>query len=155
MKNREKFREEIIRSLSGANKDNFDCGICDFVQKHVFPYFGGIHNVEYKCNAELDCDICGIMFSFWLDEEYEEPPKPEVDWGNVPVDTLVRVRDYEHREWNLRYFKGIDKSNPEEKYEAWSNGTTSKTADDSSNHWKYCELVEEELMEEEDGNSSI
>lgn len=60
------------------------------------------------------------------------------------------MRDYEYCEWNLRYFKGIDKSNPEEKYEAWSNGATSKTANDSSNHWKYCELLDEEHEEAED-----
>lgn len=144
MKNREKFREEIIRSLSGANKDNFDCGICDFVQKHVFPYFGDIHNVEYKCNAELDCDICGIMFSFWLDEEYEEPPKPEVDWSKVPVDTLVRVRDLESEEWTLKYFKGIDEEAPESRFMAWDDGATSKTAYGNYTHWVRCELVEDE-----------
>ena len=150
MKNREKFREEIIRSLSGANKDNFDCGICDFVQKHVFPYFVDIHNVEYKCNAELDCDICGIMFSFWLDEEYEEPPKPEVDWDKVPVDTLVRVRDLESEEWILKYFKGIDEEAPECRFVAWDDGATSVTAYGNYTNWTYCELVEGE-----DGNSSI
>lgn len=155
MKNRGKFREEIIRSLSGANKDNFDCGICDFVQKHVFPYFGDIHNVEYKCNAELDCDICGIMFSFWLDEEYEEPPKPEVDWGNVPVDTLVRVRNRAEDKWVLRYFKEIGDEHLNGRYFTWPGGTTSKTAEGSCIGWQYCELVEEELVEDEDGNSSI
>lgn len=61
-----------------------------------------------------------------------------------PVDTLVRVRDYENREWCLRYFKGINKSNSGGKYEVWSNGMTSKTASDSSNTWKYCELVEDD-----------
>lgn len=144
MKNREKFREEIIRSLSGANKDNFDCGICEFVQKHVFPYFGDIYNVEYKCNAELDCDICGIMFSFWLDEEYEEPPKPEVDWNEVPVDTLVRVRDYEGDEWVLRYFAGIDEETPKFRFLTWDVGATSITACGNYTHWKYCELAEDE-----------
>lgn len=144
MTNREKFREEIIRSLSGANKDNFDCGICDFVQKHVFPYFGDIHNVEYKCNAELDCDICGIMFSFWLDEEYEEPLKPGIDWSNVPVDTLVRVRDAEDEEWLLRYFKGINDKHLRRRYEAWESGATSKTASGKYLCWRYCELVEDD-----------
>lgn len=144
MKNREKFREEIIRSLSGANKDNFDCGICDFVQKHVFPYFGDIHNVEYKCNAELDCDICGIMFSLWLDEEYEGPKVKVEDWYHVPVDTLVRVRDREDQDWVLRYFKGIEDKNTICKYAVWASGATSKTANGGYMCWKYCELVEDE-----------
>ena len=144
MKNREKFREEIIRSLSGENKDNFDCGICDFVQKHMLPYFGDIYNVEYKCNAEFDCDICGMMFSFWLDEEYEEPPKPEVDWSKVPVDTLVRVRYWEDQDWILRYFKGINEDSLRHRYEAWESGATSKTAKGKYFCWTYCELVEDE-----------
>ena len=142
MTNREKFREEIIRSLSGANKDNFDCGICDFVQKHVFPCFGDIHNVEYKCNAELDCDICGIMFSFWLDEEYEEPLKPGIDWSKVPVDTLVRVRDDKSDEWTLRYFKTF-KGGHYSPFETWGDGATSVTAEGYPEQWKQCELVED------------
>ena len=138
MKNREKFRDEIIKAIKSRET-------CEFMNDTVIPEFIVGSKTDSKCICEMgDCRACLIRFTLWLDEEYEEPPKPEVDWGNVPVDTLVRVRDYEHREWNLRYFKGIDKSNPEEKYEAWSNGTTRKTADDSSNHWKYCELVEDE-----------
>lgn len=148
MKNREKFREEIIRSLSGANKDNFDCGICDFVQKHVFPYFGDIHNVEYKCNAELDCDICGIMFSFWLDEEYTEPPKPEVDWNKVPVDTLVRVRNKVSEDWRLMYFKELRTDYVFKMHITWKDGKTSKTAEGDCVGWQYCELVEDEEDEE-------
>lgn len=133
MKNREKYRDEIVES-AGYEKRN----VCDFKRKVVFPHFG-----KEDC-IDISCSWCQLMVDLWLDEEYEEPPKPEVDWDNVPVDTLVRVRGYEYCEWNLRYFKGIDKSNPKEKYEAWSNGATSKTADDSSNHWKFCELVEDE-----------
>nr|DAG81638.1 MAG TPA: hypothetical protein [Caudoviricetes sp.] len=137
MKNREKYRDEIVKAYKNL-------GSCDFMIKTVNP----LYSDGWECNDELcqrgECEACSKLFAFWLDEEYIEPSKPEVDWSNVPVDTLVRVRDYEHREWNLRYFKGIDKSNPEEKYEAWSNGATSKTANDSSNHWKYCELVEDE-----------
>lgn len=140
MKNREKFREEIIRSLSGANKDNFDWEICDFIQEHVLPYFGDIHNVEYKCNAEIDCDICGIMFSFWLDEEYEEP---EVDLENVPVDTLVRVRYDESNKWVLRYFKKYE-FGAVAPYVTWTNGATSVTSGGLTEHWKYCELVEDD-----------
>lgn len=137
MKNREKFRDEIVKAIKSRET-------CEFMNDTVIPEFIG-SKTDSKCICEMgDCRACLIRFTLWLDEEYMEPPKPEVDWGKVPVDTLVRVRDYEYCEWNLRYFKGIDKSNPEEKYEAWSNGATSKTADDSSNHWKYCELVEDE-----------
>lgn len=136
MKNREKFREKIINFVNseGGGAPDF----CDFVKSNVIPNY-----TNKECD-DIWCYTCTRMFAFWLDEEYVEPPKPEVDWSKVPVDTLVRVRDYENVDWYLRYFKGVDKSNPEEKYEAWSNGTTSKTANDKYVHWKYCELVEVE-----------
>ena len=136
MKNREKFRDEIIKSA----KESAECDACTFKITHVLPRFGG----DGKNCSDYSCKWCYILCNLWLDEEYEEPPKPEVDWSKVPVDTLVRVRENENREWCLRYFKGLNKSNFGEKYEAWSNGMTSKTASDSSNTWKYCELVEEE-----------
>lgn len=142
MKNREKYRDEIMEAIKRRRADNDN--MCRFLRDNVIPRFASEADVEREVCGNLECYTCANLFAFWLDEEYEEPPKPEVDWSNVPVDTLVRVRDYEYCEWNLRYFKGIDKSNPEEKYEAWSNGATSKTADDSSNRWKYCELVEDE-----------
>ena len=144
MKNREKFRDEIVRALGDDEVVNGKT--CRFVKDNVIPRFVPEENVRENPCGFLTCETCSKMFAFWLEEEYVEPP---VDWNNVPVDTLVRVRDYEFRDWNLRYFKGIDKSNQEEKYEAWSNGATSKTANDSSNHWKYCELVEVE----EDGSN--
>ena len=138
MKNREKYKNELINVIKNDGK------LCEFVKKHeVFRMFGK----DSKSYCKMTCVTCGTALQLWLDEEYEEP---EVDWNKVPVDTLVRVRDYEYCEWNLRYFKGIDKSNQEEKYEAWSNGATSKTANDSSNHWKYCELLDEEHEEAED-----
>lgn len=136
MKNREKFRSEIVESARTpvTLRDN----LCEFIRKNVLPHFG-----EGGCDS-VNCAWCKVLLDIWLDEECEEPQKPEVDWSKVPVDTLVRVRDYENVDWFLRYFKGVDKSNPEEKYEAWSNGTTSKTANDKYVHWKYCELVEVE-----------
>lgn len=133
MKNREKFRDEILESAAYEKR-----GICDFRRENVYPHFG----IE-GCIG-MSCSWCQFITDLWLDEEYIEPQKPEVDWSKVPVDTLVKVRDYEDREWCLRYFKGINKSNSGEKYEVWSNGATSKTANDSSNTWKYCELVEDE-----------
>lgn len=133
MKNREKYKNELMDVIK------MDGRICGFAKKHeVFRMFG--KDKESFC-GETSCVDCAVALQLWLDEE---PKKPEVDWSKVPIDTLVRVRDYENVEWYLRYFKGIDKSNPEEKYEAWSNGTTSKTANDKYVHWKYCELVEDD-----------
>lgn len=142
MKNREKFRDEIVEAIKDDNPSNEK--LCYFAQNNIIPRFVPEEYMERSACGGVSCRACAKMFALWLDEEYEEPPKPEVDWSKVPVDTLVRVRDYENVEWYLRYFKGIDKSNPEEKYEAWSNGTTSKTSNDKYVHWKYCELVEDE-----------
>lgn len=135
MNNREKFRDEIVEAIKEDNDENGK--MCCFLKDNVIPRFISEEDMKISTCGGVDCHTCAKMFAFWLEEEYEEPPKPEVDWSKVPVDTLVRVRDYENSEWCLRYFKGINKSNSGEKYEAWANGMTSKTASDSSNTWKY------------------
>lgn len=95
-------------------------------------------------NAAEVGKIIGLQMVQTILDEYEEPQKPEVDWDNVPVDTLVRVRDNDNEEWVLQYFKGIDKNRETLKYMAWSYGATSVTAQGNSTHWQYCELVEVE-----------
>lgn len=134
MKNREKYKNELMDVIKKDGK------LCEFVKKHeVFRMFGK----DSKSYCKMTCVTCGTALQLWLDEEYEEPPKPEVDWSKIPVDTLVRVRDHEDNEWVLRYFKGIDDSSTE-KFMAWECGTTSVTAEGSYTNWKYCELVEDE-----------
>lgn len=135
MKNREKYREEIIKS---ARKPEERLRLCEFIRINVLPHFG----VE-DCFG-VNCSWCKLLVNMWLDEEYEETPKPEVDWSKVPVDTLVRVRDREEQEWTLRYFKGIDDGNAMCRYSVWVLGATSKTANNSYMLYKYCELVEDE-----------
>lgn len=141
MKNREKYRSEIVEVLKEHNADNEK--MCCFLRDNVIPQFTSEEDMERAICGNLECHTCTQMFSFWLDEEYVEPQKPEVDWSKVPVDTLVMVRDSEHDEWVLRYFKGIDE-NHQRRYAAWSGGATSVTAHGSITHWKYCELVEDE-----------
>lgn len=136
MKNREKYRDEILNSVFRGNRDEY----CKFVKKNVLLNLTDC--TDGGC-AGLTCTCCRAIFVFWLDEEYEEPPKPEVDWDNVPVDTLVRVRDSESEEWALRYFKEIDDGNVMGRYSVWMFGATSKTAFGDNEHWKYCELVED------------
>lgn len=134
MTNREKYKNELMDVIK------MDGRICGFVKKHdVFRMFG----TGWESFCEMDCIACGTALQLWLDEEYMEPPKPEVDWDNVPVDTLVRVRDYENEKWYLRYFKGIDDSSVYT-FVTWDGGATSITACDDTENWKYCELVEDE-----------
>lgn len=132
MKNREKYKNELIEVIKKDGK------ICEFVKKHeVFRMFGK----DLKSYCKMTCVTCGTALQLWLDGEYEEP---EVDWNNVPVDTLVRVRDFEIEEWTLRYFKGIDERAPGSRFMAWDGGSTSKTSNGEYTYWKYCELVEDE-----------
>ena len=96
MKNREKFREQILEWAVTTERN-----LCDFIRKEVLPNFG-----KESCEG-ISCSWCAVMLILWLDEEYIEPPKPEVDWDNVPVDTLVRVRDSLNENWKLAFFKGF------------------------------------------------
>lgn len=138
MKNREKYKNELINVIKKDGK------ICEFVKKHeVFRMFGK----DSKSYCKMTCGTCGAALNLWLDEEYEETPKPEVDWDNVPVDTLVRVRDYKSDEWTLRYFKGLSSTpsayQPGYDYEVWALGATSVTTEGNTERWIYCELVED------------
>lgn len=135
MKNREKFIEQIVKSIK-------DCDSCDFMIKTVNPVYSDVWESNDELCQRDECEACSKLFAFWLDEEYIEPPKPEVDWDNVPVDTLVRVRNDEDSPWVLQYFKEFDEERSY-KFLAWSNGRTSKTTDGRIKGWKYCELVED------------
>lgn len=138
MKNREKFREEILNSVFSGNVEEY----CELAKKYVLPNLTDCTNGD--CDKVSSCLLCRSIFAFWLDEEYEEPPKPEVDWSNVPVDTLVRVRNRKENEWVMRYFKGIDEKRTSYKFMVWTDGKTSKTVGGfGMETWKYCELVEE------------
>lgn len=143
MNNREKYKNELMDVIKTDGR------ICGFVKKHgVFQMFGK----DWESFCEMDCIACGTALQIWLDEECEENEEPKVDWDNVPVDTLVRVRDDESEEWVLRYFKGLSKESPAYPpgydYEVWSEGTTSVTANECTERWKYCELAEDEDDEE-------
>lgn len=140
MKNREKYKNELVDVIKEKGV------VCEFMINHdVSQMFG--KDMESFC-IETECTSCTTALNLWLDEEYEEPPKPEVDWSKVPVDTLVRVRDYKSDEWTLRYFKGFSSTPsaypPGYYYEVWEDGTTSVTAEERTERWKCCELVEDE-----------
>ena len=132
MKNREKYKNELMDVIKEYGM------VCEFVKKHeVHRMFDNDSNSYCK----MACATCSTALNLWLDEEYEEP---EIDWNNVPVDTLVRVRNRAKDKWFLRYFKEIGDEHLNCRYFTWSGGTTSKTAEGSCTEWKYCELVEDE-----------
>ena len=132
MKNREKYKNELMDVIKTDGR------MCGFVKKHGVAQMLG-KDIESLC--EMDCIACSTALNLWLDEEYEEP---EVDWENVPVDTLVRVRNNKNNEWVLRYFKNF-RINWFPQFATWADGKTSKTVDYfETEEWKYCELVEDE-----------
>ena len=138
MKNREKYIDEIITMAASGTRCRFmiDNVMQNFIDNNV--------NVDTLCEDGKCCE-CSMLFALWLDEEYKEPPKPEVDWTKVPVDTLVRVRDREEQEWILMYFNGISDYDRAHRFMTWCDGATSKTACGGGYMmWKYCELVEDE-----------
>lgn len=141
MKNREKYREEIVKAMK---EDNENGKLCCFLKDNVIPRFISEEDMNLGTCEGMNCYTCSKMFAFWLEEEYMEPPKPEVDWSKVPVDTLVRVRDREEQEWTLMYFKGIEEEGYINRFQTWVDGATSKTSYGVFKNWIYCELVEDE-----------
>ncbi|MEE0370055.1 MAG: hypothetical protein UEB92_05740 [Clostridia bacterium] len=133
MKNREKYGDKIIKIVLNGET-------CDFMKNVVIPlYIDGRESSENFCSTN-SCEGCSKLFAFWLDGEYNKPP---TDWANVPVDTLVQVRDDENDKWELRYFKWFARGR-RTPFVTWADGATSKTAELRTEYWKYCELAEEE-----------
>lgn len=137
MKNREKFREDILHFVFRGDSEEY----CEFVKKDVLPNL--MDCTKGECDGVSSCLLCRSIFAFWLDEEYTEPPKPEVDWDNVPVDTLVLVRNSKNENWTPRHFKRIRDTPSTHRFETWGDGQTSRTTDGIISLWKYCELAEE------------
>ena len=138
MKNREKYADKIIKIVLNGET-------CDFMKNVVIPlYIDGRESSEKFCSTN-SCEGCSKLFAFWLDGEYNKPP---TEWANVPVDTLVRVRDNEDDEWVLRYFDSFEdesfRSMSGHNYRVFADGATSVTANECTERWKYCELAEDE-----------
>lgn len=132
MQNFDVYWDEIVEAIKDDDK------MCCFMRDEVLPYF--LKDNDCK---KIGCNTCAKMFTAWMFADYVEQPKPKVDWNNVPVDTLVRVRYDESNKWVLRYFKKYELG-AVAPYVTWTNGTTSVTSGGLAEHWKYCELVEDE-----------
>lgn len=111
MKNREKYAEKIKSIITNGNND---INLCNKIIKPII-----LKQNNINCSS-ISCSDCRTLQILWLDEEYEEP---EVDWSNVPVDTLIRVKENKIDEWVLRYFAKYKDG----KIYAWDYGCTSKT----------------------------
>ena len=132
MQNFDVYWDEIVEVIKDDDK------MCCFMRDKVLPNF--LKDNDCK---KIGCNTCAKMFTAWMFADYAEQPKPEVDWDKVPVDTLVRVQYDKSNKWFLRYFKKYEHGEVVP-YVTWVSGTTSATSGGLEEHWKYCELVEDE-----------
>lgn len=133
MKNKEKYKNEIINFRGGT----------DFCEEFVMPIILKPLNLMY-CN-KLDCMQCRLIQAMWLEEEYQKPKEPEVDWAMVKVDTPIYVRDNKNDEWTLKYFAKYCNGN----VYSFLFGFTSFTIESSDyiKSWKYAKLADENEVE--------
>lgn len=126
MTNLEKYKDEII------NFNDEDQDICeDFIKKRILSSFG------YTECKEVSCDKCHMLQFIWLQEEYEEPKEPEVDWSKVEVDTPIYVRDNRETPWMRRYFAKYENG----KIFVWIDGKASWTSEEYSVPYVYGKLA--------------
>lgn len=121
MTNFEKYKDDIIKTLFANGSSGIDKKTCE--------------NCQFN-------DECGPdTLRKWLDSEYVEPEKEEVDWSKVPIDTKVLVSD-DNENWYRRhfaYYRG-------ERIWVFRSGLTNWTINDLSevSSWKYVKLAEDE-----------
>lgn len=114
MKNKEKYREQIedivfAGNTIAATKTTGEPTMCD----------GDIHCEECLFYDGVDRKCYEARLA-WLNKDVDE-----IDWENVPVDTLVEVSETGDAEWRKRYFAGNINGRPS----YFLNGATSKTTD--------------------------
>lgn len=126
MKNKEKFKDELIKICKEGQTRTF-------FNEHIQPF--------YKCRTWdfMSHDEITILTMFWLDEEYQEP---EVDWSKVENNEPILVRDGDDEEWNRAHFACYKDG----KVHAWSGGKTSWTAS-SYMYWQQAKLAEPQKPE--------
>lgn len=121
MKNREKFKDELLKRCTYGDFDTF-------FDKYILPTY---HRCTYS-NTTFDKIM--ILTMLWLDEEYQEGQ--EVDWSKVAVDTPILV-SMNGQNWNHRHFAkycgGI--------VCAFEDGATSWTSNEKTG-WLYAKLAE-------------
>ena len=87
MTNYEKYKDEIIQALFVNGSIGID--------RKTGEFRGcGSLNCQGDCVFGIDNDgICDLgTTKEWLDSEYAESEKEEVDWSKVPMDTMVLVK---------------------------------------------------------------
>lgn len=135
MTNYEKYKDDLIKMTIN--------GFSFVVKKDT--------NELCKCrdNDCLECIFnnmkCNDEKLEWLDEEYKKPTKKkekEIDWQNLPQDTLLLVKNENDDTFIKEYYAGFK---PETgRILTYRGGRTSKTTDYTFNHWDYAEIADKE-----------
>ena len=121
MKNREKYKDEIINRIKAGN-------LREFHDIHIRPL--------YNTPKDLNIGYLGTIFSLWLDDEYIEP---EPDWSKVAVDTPILVSE-NGTDWERQHFAGYRHGVVYSFYD----GGTSWTSEGDEVEWEYAKLAEAE-----------
>lgn len=126
MKNREKYKNELIQACKDADFNVF-------FNKYIVP--------AYRCGTYggMTEEKRMLLTILWLDEEYKE--EQEVCWSKVNVDDPILVRDGDE-EWNRAHFACYKDG----KVYAWSGGRTRWTAS-SYIYWEQAKLAEPQKPE--------
>lgn len=111
MTNKEYYKNNINQLIGNIKDDG-----CDFVTTYILSQY------DVKC-SDLACGVCGILSGLWLCAEHEE--QQDVDWTQVPIDTLILCRDSMAEDWTPRYYAGYMNDNG--RPAAFPYGATSKT----------------------------
>lgn len=135
MTNYEKYKDELIKHMIAQAY----IGLEIYTNKLVDCSNLRCENCKFNANGASICkNVCEM--EKWLNSEYVEPEKEEVDWSKVPIDTKILVSDNEI-DWYRRYFAGIDRCTNERL--AWLDGATS-WANRSTRAWKHVKLYKED-----------
>lgn len=128
MKNKEKFKDEIIDIV---------CEGHTLTLSHGKP-----EGCELINCSRCDLSPCGRDgggrkegMKKWAEQEYD--PIKEVDWRKVKVDTKVLVKNSEEEKWQPRYFAKYENG----RIYAWRNGATSWSTSRVVAPWSYAKLA--------------
>lgn len=125
MKNREKYREQILNY-----EGTMPCE--DIIESIILKTYGK------TCGEMKGCDICRLIQAIWMEEECQEP---EVDWSKVKKDTPIYVGHSQADVAQGMYKRYFAKFEDGYIY-AYADGRASWTADDRAIKWEYAKLAE-------------
>ena len=130
MTNYEKYKDELIKKAIIKTSIAVDIHTNKMVDCYTIPC--------EDCKFNTCCNKRGK--EEWLDSEYVESKKEEVDWAKVLIDTKVLVSS-DGVTWYKRYFAGVlcETGCPQvfaNGADNWSNSFTES--------WKYIKLYEED-----------